>query len=106
MTLFWLILSLAFLLLLAACVILLVNRWRKRKIQVTPTSSDQLAEFRVLYEQGQLSREEFDRIRSLLGSRLRSELELPAQPPSTASDGITPLPKPNGDGSPHNGNGA
>jgi hypothetical protein len=38
-----------------------------------------------LYDKGQLSQEEFERIRALLSQELRSELDVPAAPPGTAS---------------------
>jgi hypothetical protein len=77
-------------LLFAAVAVALFTRWRKRDSQNRPASGDQLAEFRVLYEQGKLSQEEFHRIRSVLGERMRQELELPPpeKPGPPANDSI------------------
>jgi hypothetical protein len=69
-------------LLLAALLIALVSRWRRRGEPSPLTPSQQLAQFRSLYERGGLSQEEFNRLHALLGSELRQEVKLPAQPPA------------------------
>jgi len=53
----------------------LVDRWRKRQANDTFTTHDEMASFRVLYERGELSRDEFDRIRGRLTTRLKGELQ-------------------------------
>ncbi len=73
----------------AALIIVGVGRWLKRPARPADTSSDELAHFRLLYEQGEFSREEYDRIRSRLVPRLRKELDVPAPP-------IAPTPPPAG----------
>jgi hypothetical protein len=68
-------------LLAAAFIIALVQRWRRRndaKEDVSPTA--QLAHFRSLYEAGSISAEEFERLRSVLGGRIRDNLGMPATP--------------------------
>lgn len=45
------------------------------------TASDQLAHFRSLYEQGTISEEEFNSLRSLLGDELRRAARIPAPAP-------------------------
>jgi hypothetical protein len=62
-----------------------VARWRKRAAQDRLSSSDQLSEFRTLYEQGQITQEEFDRLRGLLGQRMRREVERRAEPQPPAA---------------------
>src|SRR5258708_34990119 len=66
--------------LLGAAVIYGVDRWRKRTTPDRLSSGDQLSQFRLLYEQGTLSREEYDRIRATLMPRLRQELNVPSRP--------------------------
>lgn len=66
--------------LLGAWVIFRVDRWRKKKPPEQLSSADQLSHFRQLYERGELSPEEFGRIRALLGERLRHELDIPPKP--------------------------
>jgi hypothetical protein len=69
-------------LVLGMIVISLLGRWRK---QVAPTDFDpneQLAQFQQLYEKGELSQEEFDKIRERLRQQICREHELPAAPPA------------------------
>lgn len=66
--------------LLGALLIAWLDRWRKRLAEEKPTPHDQLTSFRALYEQGELSQEEYDRIKARLTSRLRPETQAPAPP--------------------------
>jgi hypothetical protein len=75
--LFWTSLALVGALLLGALIIALVDRWRKRPVQNTSPAGEQLSHFRSLYDRGEISREEFERIRALLGGRLREQLQVP-----------------------------
>ena len=70
-------------LLLGAVVIAWAGRWRRRQAPDAPGPNEQLAQFRSLYEQGTLSREEFERLRELLGSQLRQDLNVPPAVPAT-----------------------
>ncbi len=90
--------------LLAAAVLLaLLQRWRRRSADDRLTPADQLAQFRSLYDQGLLSREEFERLRNLLGGEIRREMGVPAAAPTGGpappSTGITQAP-PSNDGPP------
>jgi hypothetical protein len=79
----WATLALAGVILIGAVVLLLLDRWRKNLNEPEACSAnDQLSQFRVLYEQGRLSQEEFERIRNLLADRMRQQLEVPAAPPA------------------------
>jgi hypothetical protein len=75
--LFWTSLALVGALLLGALIIALVDRWRKRPAQPVAPAGEQLSYFRSLYAQGDISREEFERIRARLGGRLREQLQVP-----------------------------
>src|SRR5262249_4945316 len=66
-------------LLVGAIVIAVVKRWRKKQERVTPSASDQLNEYRALFEEGDLSKEEFERIRGRLLERMRKETGLGAK---------------------------
>jgi len=79
----WATAALSGILLIAAGIIALFNRWRKRQANNTTENFDQLASFRALYERGELSQEEFDRIRRRIVSRLKpaQHPELQASPP-------------------------
>jgi hypothetical protein len=74
-------LVLVVLLLLGALVIAWVDRWRRRPSQVRLDPRDQLAHFRTLYEDGEISAEEFNRIRGLLTERMMKEMDVAAAPP-------------------------
>jgi len=88
-------------LLLGAVVIAAVGRWRRRSEPNALGPSEQLARFRLLYEQGAMSQEEFDRVRAFLGQQIAQDLgvHLPALPRET---GIREAPGP-GTGPPANG---
>lgn len=75
-------------LLLGALVIAWIDRWRKRVNTDKITPTEQLSNFRSLYERGELSREEYDRIRSRLSQKIRQELNVPQRKPTglTAPD--------------------
>ena len=91
----WASLGLIGVLLVGALIIWWVDRWRKRSAESTESPNDQLAHFRALYDQGELSPEEFERIRHLLGKRLRQELDVAQPPPPERPDtGIQPPPGP------------
>ncbi|MGH7224261.1 MAG: SHOCT domain-containing protein, partial [Gemmataceae bacterium] len=65
-------------LLVAALVVALVKRWRRRREAEEDLSPNaQLAHFRSLYEAGTISQDEFERLRAVLGARMRETLGLP-----------------------------
>lgn len=81
----WATLPLVGALLLAAAIIAWAKKWRQRAGPEGLTTNAQLAHFRSLYERGELSDEEFTRIRALLGERLKQEVALtPAKEPQAA----------------------
>ena len=63
---------LAGILLIGAVVLAIFERWRKRKANETYTAHDQLASFRLLYERGELSQQEFEGIKKQLLVKLKS----------------------------------
>jgi hypothetical protein len=71
---------------IAAIIIIYIGRWTKRP---KTTTHDDLTYYRLLYEQGEFSREEYERIRAKLGQRLRKELDLP-EPAGEAPPGPPP----------------
>lgn len=93
----WAVLPLVGIILLAAAIVALVQRWRRQASPERLTVSEQLSQFRSLYEAGELSAEEFARIRSRLGAQLKQELEIPPGP----GDGGTTPPPPNPDPDPN-----
>jgi hypothetical protein len=83
-----LILAVAVVFSVGAAIIFAVNRWLKRPVHDKLSASDQLAQFRTLYERGQLNPEEFEKIRALLMERMKQELQMPVANPvaSAASE--------------------
>jgi hypothetical protein len=68
----------------------LITRWRKRAASDRLSASEQLSEFRELYEQGHLSQEEFDRLRTLLGDRMKREMEGKLATPAADAPEVRP----------------
>jgi hypothetical protein len=93
----WTTLALVVALLLGALVIAVADRWRKTTREGRFDAGDQLAHFRSLYERGELSREEFERIRAKLGKKLRKELDMPAPPAAPPTPEVPAVPPPNGE---------
>jgi hypothetical protein len=90
----WISLVLVGTLIIGAIVIAVADRWRKRPGSERLTPGEQLAHFRALYDRGELSREEFERIRNLLGEQLRRDLHVPGAPqaqPAPPSAQDTPV---------------
>jgi hypothetical protein len=93
----WISVSVLAVLLGSALIIALVDRWRRRPPPLRPNSRDQLNEFRALYDEGDLSPEEFKQIRALLTERVKQELQaVPSSANAPAPDASAPtLPTPN-----------
>jgi hypothetical protein len=81
----WAALPLVGVLLLGAGIIYFVDRWRKRPGAPPMSDEEQLDHYRVLYAQGHLDQEEFERIKALITVRVRKDLNLPAAPASPSA---------------------
>jgi hypothetical protein len=84
-------------LLVGAVVVAFFRQWQKADKPLGPSASDQLAEFRSLYEKGVISEEEFKRLREKLGGEIRQVINLPAPPAAPGAgptEAITPAPVP------------
>lgn len=83
----WATVAFVVLTLLGALLISFLNKWRKWNDRTSISPDQQLSSFRQLYEDGELSQEEFDRIQQRLRSRIRHRLDGPegssATPPKT-----------------------
>jgi hypothetical protein len=82
----WLVGALVATLLVGALVLSWVERWRKRQLSDSPVSEvEQMGMYRQMYERGELSKEEYDRIKAKEAKRLRSKLTAkPAAAPPAA----------------------
>jgi hypothetical protein len=84
-------------LLIGAVIFAILDRWRATVEDARARRST--LHFRSLYDRGEISREEFERIRARLGGKLRQELQLP-QPRSPRTTARAE-PGGNGDGAPN-----
>lgn len=77
---------LALTLIVGAAAIMYAERWKKRAIHsVDVQSADDLAEFRELFEKGEITEEEYDKIRQRTAQRMKHDLGLaPASPPASS----------------------
>jgi Short C-terminal domain len=79
----------------AGAIALLKRWWRQRGPEEDLSPSAQLAHFRSLYEAGAISQEEFERLRTFLGAKMRETLGVP--PPASHTPAQPP---PDGNGQP------
>lgn len=92
----WMTAALAGILLVGAFVLSWLQRWRKRQLATDDNPAGQLTNFRAMYEAGELSKEEYDRILARVATRTKAKFgsrqpELPARP---ASNDPNPPPPP------------
>jgi len=83
---------LAVALLTAALIIELVRRWSRKGADL-PSAGDQLAQYRAMYNRGEISQEEFDRLRAVLGGERLRAAKPPTPPPANGpppADGVRP----------------
>jgi hypothetical protein len=91
----WAMVALVATLLLGALIFAWLDRWRRRGNRDTLTPVDQLTAFRQSYDRGELSQQEYERIRAKLAPKVRQQVNLPpkaanAGPP--AAQPATPEP--------------
>lgn len=70
-------------LLVGAWFIARVDRWRKRQMEDADDAPDQMMSFRALYERGELSKEEYDRVLRRMAERAGAK---PKPVPATAAE--------------------
>ena len=85
--------SLVAVLLGGAIVLWYLDRWRKRQETEREESTESLSSFRALFERGEISEEEYKRIRDRVSNQMRREVGLPAPPPATEAK-AKPAPDP------------
>ena len=74
---------------LFAIMLVIVKRWRKKQEVIMPSTHEQLNSYRQLFDDGNLTKEEFERIRKRLLDRMRQETGLgdkPAVPADAAAE--------------------
>ena len=60
-------------LLVGALVVALVDRWRKKQMNDTFNAQDELSAYRELYRSGELSAEEYEKVRTRLADRIKAK---------------------------------
>ena len=88
----WGMLGIAAALLAGALVVYLVDRWRKRDAMRDRESATELSDFRQMYERGEITEEEYTRLRQKVAERVKKPA--PAGPTSTTPSVSTPTPNP------------
>lgn len=96
--------ALVVVLLLAAQVLRLADRWRRQSDKPILSAQEEMAEYRRWAEEGLVSAEEFERFKRKLEPRLRAEMDALAnkgQPtPEELAKQLVPVPAPRQDPSP------
>jgi hypothetical protein len=71
-------------LLLGAFIIARIDRWRKRQMEAADDAPQQIGTFRAMFERGELSQEEYDRVLRRMAERVGAKpkpVAAPAGPP-------------------------
>lgn len=91
----WVIGALVASLLIGAFILSRVDRWRKRQLSDSPGADMvQLSNYRALFEKGELSKEEYDRIKAKEAQRLRDKVVPRANGPVPAQKELPGNPAP------------
>jgi hypothetical protein len=77
--------GLALALLLGALVIWLVDRWRKRATSTSSNSAEELTEFRGMLERGEITDEEYAKLRTRVSGRMKQPAPAPTAAPGQAA---------------------
>ena len=75
----WPLLILAAVVVVGIVVVVWMDRWRRQPIQLNETPAEQLARFQALLDRGELSQQEFDRIKARINKGLLIEPQVPPQ---------------------------
>ena len=70
--------SLIAVLLIGAVVLNFMDRWRKRQMLASQDPAESLTSFRTLYEQGELSEEEYQRVRDRVAAKMKDTTSVPS----------------------------
>lgn len=88
--------GLAAALFVGAIVIYLVDKWRRQTAMTDQESSLELSDFRAMLESGQISKEEYEKLRLKVANRVKKPDAAPATPdaPPTSKGNQPPIPGP------------
>ena len=79
---------LAGVLVMSGVVLARIDRWRKRQMEERDDAPQHLGSFRTMFENGELSKEEYDRVLRKMAERVGAKpkpIPTPAQPPTSES---------------------
>jgi hypothetical protein len=79
-------------LLLGAIIIARADRWRKRQMEAKDDEADHVTSFRALYENGELSKEEYERVLRRVAERVGAKARLQAIPSAANNQESAPTP--------------
>src|SRR5262245_40071460 len=90
----WVVVALMMAVLLAAAVAFwALERWRKKTASVSPDTIGELTDFRGMYERGEITDEEYAKLRDRVATRIKGTPEPPAPPtPHAGQAPATPPP--------------
>jgi uncharacterized membrane protein len=94
---FWTIVVLIVIVIVTGGVIMFITRWFKRANSPEKAYGDDRTSFKVLYERGELTEEEYQKIRARLGQKLKDQLKVGAPnaadvPSPEPSNRLSPAP--------------
>ena len=69
-----------------AVVLYFTDIWRKRQFEAGRDSTESLTSFRALYERGELTESEYQKIRDKMAAQMKREVGLTPLPPPAAPD--------------------
>ncbi len=104
--------ALVAILLMGAAVISWLNRWRKKQLEAEDDLTESVGSFRQMYESGELSKEEYERILQKTAENAKKKWGTPSRPSpkvSSSQSGVTQdlsklgtieMPKPPSEGDP------
>ena len=75
----WPLLILTALIVVGIVVVVWMDRWRKRPVEIRLSPAEQLAHFQQLLDRGELSQQEFDRIKAKLNRGIPTTPPVPPQ---------------------------
>jgi len=88
---------LAGVLILGGAIIARLDRWRKRQMEAADDAPEQLGNFRAMYERGELTKAEYDRVLQRMAERVGAKPRPvaaasppPAEPPANQEPPPTP----------------
>ena len=86
----WSVVVLAVALLVGALIVYLTDRWRKGIAARSHDASRELTEFRRMYDYGEITREEYEKLRDKVAQRVKAQPAALA-PEGSDQNGISPI---------------